>query len=81
MASYFSAEELKKIDMEHLQDVADYLDIQYPSNITKSKLIRMILGVQYASNDVSSSGSNELPIPKYSVRVQRIIDLKEKGEL
>lgn len=67
----FSEEELQEVDIPHLRNVLDYLGIPYEKKNTKDKLIQLILIYQREHTEEGLS-SNEPP--RYSVRIQRIMD-------
>ena len=77
---YFTDEELKDLDLVGLRNVASYLKIEFDRRASRSKLIALIQKYQrnLQPNLVSASDST---IPRYSVRVQRIIDsMAKKGQ-
>lgn len=76
---YFTKDELLEIDVEHLRNILDYLGVTYEKKNTKSKLIQMIMDAQVEAQPFFNDAPTETP--KYSVRIKRIMDAKEKGQL
>jgi hypothetical protein len=76
---YFTEEELSKLTVDNLLNVLDYLGVEVGKSTSKAKLILLVLEHQkkvqpYLSGDLAPEN------PKYSVRVQRIMDAKARGE-
>lgn len=76
---YFSRDELLEIPKQKLQNIADYLGITISRQETKSTLIEKIMEKQkeLIPDLFGPPGSEE---KKYSVRIQRIMDAKARGE-
>lgn len=82
----FNREELEKMQVKGLLRLADYLGITYKASTKKSTIIDGIMaelgkrGESY--QNFSSDNVEPVPdVPRYSVRIKRIMEMKEKGEL
>lgn len=73
----FQKSELEELRLDHLQNVAKYLEIEFTSKTSKAKLIQLIL----AHQEKASPSASVSETPRYSVRVQRIMEMKSKGQL
>ena len=80
----FNRDELEKMMPAGLFRLASYLGIEASEKTPKGKIIDKIMaeldrrGRDYRNYGISSEAIPE--VPKYSVRVQRIMDAKAKGE-
>ena len=81
----FNREELEKMLPAGLLRLASYLGIEATEKTPKGKIIDKIMAElnrrsqAYRNYGISSEAIPD--VPKYSVRVQRILDAKAKGEL
>jgi len=76
---YFTKDELEALTVQNLRNILTYLEVPFEPKNTKPKLIQLILEKQVELQPQFGEISPEPP--KYSVRVQRIMDAKAKGEL
>lgn len=81
----FTKEELGKFNTIRLIKLAEYLDVPVPSSIRRDDLIDKLLMVLYPPEPMPLKVEyleGETPeSPLYSVRVRRIMQSKQKGEL
>lgn len=70
--SYFTLEELEKLTLADLMRVADYLQIPYLKKIRKGDLVAKIMKLWETPEFTPTIALPESP--KYSVRLQRIIE-------
>ena len=82
----FERVELEKMQLKGLLRLADYLGIRYNQSTEKSKIIDSIMAeLNKRGNVYRDFGIDSIQpvpdVPRYSVRVQRILDQKAKGEL
>jgi len=81
----FNREELEKMMPAGLMRLASYLGVEATDKTLKGKIIDKIMAEldrrsqAYRNYGISSEVIPD--VPKYSVRVQRIMDAKAKGEL
>lgn len=73
----FTDEELNSFTLDQLHRLADYYKQPYTKRTSKKDLIKM-LGLIF--NPPTEDSEND-GIPRMSVRVRRIYELKKKGEL
>ena len=81
----FNRDELEKMMPAGLLRLASYLGIEATEKTPKGKIIdRIMAELNRRSQAYRNYGIDSAPeptAPKYSVRVQRIMDAKAKGEL
>lgn len=83
----FDRAELEKMQLKGLLRLADYLGIRYNQDTEKSKIIDSIMAeLNKRGNIYRDFGIDSIQsvpeVPRYSVRVKRIMDSKrEKGEM
>lgn len=76
---YFTKDELEDLTVQNLRNVLNYLGVAFEPKTTKPKLILLLLEKQVELQPQFGDPSSEPP--KYSVRIQRIMDAKAKGEM
>lgn len=81
----FSKAELKKFSTQRLVQLARYLDVPIPSSIRRDEFINEILNVLYPPEPelpkINYLEGETPENPLYSVRIRRIMEARQKGEL